>query len=102
MKANVETLYADIRGKCLECCGGSRKLVDECLIKSCRLWKHRRGLIGEQTGMLPAQNLKGQMDMWGGSVNDREPERDYPDDPGADRMLDLHGARIRAGAAGMA
>lgn len=64
--SSAETLYADIRGKCLECCGGSRKLVDECMIKSCRLWKHRRGLAGEQTGMLPVQSLKGQLDMWGG------------------------------------
>lgn len=62
---SAETLLADIRGKCLECCGGSRNLVDECQIRSCRLWKHRRGLAGVQTGMLPVESLKGQMDMWG-------------------------------------
>ena len=62
---SAESLLADIRGKCLECCGGSRNLVDECAIKTCRLWRHRRGLAGEQTGMLPTETLKGQMDMWG-------------------------------------
>ena len=62
---SAESLLADIRGKCLECCGGSRNLVDECTIKECRLWKHRRGLAGEQTGMLPVETIKGQLDMWG-------------------------------------
>lgn len=65
-KPSAEVLLAAIRGKCLECCGGSRNLVDECTIKTCRLWKYRRGLAGEQTGMLPVETLKGQMDMWGG------------------------------------
>lgn len=61
---SAESLLADIRGKCLECCGGSRNLVDECRIKTCRLWKHRRGLAGVQTGMLPIEHIKGQIDMW--------------------------------------
>ena len=88
--ASAETLYADIRGKCLECCGGSRKLVDECMIKDCRLWKHRRGLAGVQTGMLPVESLKGQIDMWGGAANDHQRGRNSSDDPGADPVLDLH------------
>lgn len=62
---SAEELLCDIRAKCRECCGGSAKLVDDCAIRSCRLWKYRCGLVGEQTGMLPTETLKGQMDIWG-------------------------------------
>ena len=65
----AETLLADIRAKCLECCCGSRKLVDECMIKDCRLWRHRRGMAGVQTGMLPDDKLEGQMNIFEMAVN---------------------------------
>lgn len=65
MKApSAETLLADIRGKCLDCCGGSRKLVDECTIRECRLWKHRKGLAGVQAGMFQEKELEGQLDIF--------------------------------------
>lgn len=60
----IEALYADIRGKCLDCCCGSRTLVDACTDRTCRLWKHRKGLAGVQTAMMPEPQLEGQMDMF--------------------------------------
>ena len=53
-----------IRLKCLDCCCGSRKLVDECRDKECRLWKHRRGLAGQQEAMFAPDDLPGQMDIY--------------------------------------
>ena len=32
-----------IRKKCLDCCGGSRKLIRECEIHDCPLWPYRLG-----------------------------------------------------------
>ena len=62
---SAESLLADIRGKCLDCCGGSRKLVDECRSTDCRLWKHRKGLAGQQMAMLPqVEQIEGQIDMF--------------------------------------
>lgn len=66
---SAESLLCDIRAKCLDCCAGSRKLVDECRDTSCRLWRHRKGLAGQQIAMLPgAQQLEGQIDMFGKAV----------------------------------
>ena len=64
---SAESLLSDIRGKCLECCGGSRKLVDECYVRSCRLWKYRCMRVGIQTAMFGQEQLEGQMDMFEGS-----------------------------------
>lgn len=62
---SAEALLADIRGKCLDCCGGSRKLVDECRSRECRLWKHRKGLAGVQMGVFGQdEQLEGQMDIF--------------------------------------
>lgn len=61
---SAESLLADIRGKCLDCCCGSRKLVDECRDRSCRLWKHRKGLCGVQERMFPDEQLDGQLNMF--------------------------------------
>jgi len=61
---SAESLLADIRGKCLDCCCGSRKMVDECTSRECRLWKHRKGLAGEQAGMFAEPELDGQMDIF--------------------------------------
>lgn len=61
---SAETLLADIRAKCLECCGGSRKLVDECRTTSCRLHRHRKGNAGVQTAMFAEEQLEGQIDMF--------------------------------------
>lgn len=60
---SAESLLADIRAKCLDCCGGSRKLVDECRSPECRLWKHRKGLAGQQQAM-GLDQLEGQIDMF--------------------------------------
>lgn len=65
MKApSAEELLCDIRAKCRECCGGSIKLVEECTIRECRLWKHRRTQVGIQTAMFDERQLDGQMDMF--------------------------------------
>jgi len=37
------TPIKSIRKYCLWCCGGSRKLVRECPVKDCPLWKYRFG-----------------------------------------------------------
>lgn len=60
---SAENLLADIRAKCVDCCGGSRKLVDECRDQSCRLWRHRKGLAGIQQAM-GLDQLEGQIDMF--------------------------------------
>lgn len=64
---SAEALLADIRAKCRECCGGSVKLVEECTIKTCRLWKHRRTRISIQTAMFDDTQLDGQLDMFNNS-----------------------------------
>lgn len=61
---SAESLLADIRGKCLDCCGGSRKAVNECTSRECRLWKHRKGLCGVQEGMAIDDQLDGQINMF--------------------------------------
>lgn len=62
---SAESLMADIRAKCLDCCAGSRKAVDACTDKSCRLHPHRHGLMKIQTGMFAADDqLPGQIDMF--------------------------------------
>lgn len=61
---SAETMLADIRAKCRECCGGSIHLVEECTIRSCRLWKYRCMKIGIQTAMFSQQQLDGQLDMF--------------------------------------
>ena len=65
MKApSAESLLADIRGKCLDCCCGSRKLVDECRSRECRLWKRRKGLQGVQMEAQLPDTIEGQMDIF--------------------------------------
>ena len=65
MKApSAESLLSDIRGKCLDCCCGSRKLVDECRVRECRLWKHRKGLQGVQVAAQLPDTIEGQMDIF--------------------------------------
>lgn len=62
---SAESLLADIRAKCLDCCCGSRLLVDQCRDKGCRLWRHRKGLAGQQQAMiLECEQLEGQIDMF--------------------------------------
>lgn len=38
----AKTLMDAIRGKCIDCCCGNRKLVDSCKDKGCRLWPYRK------------------------------------------------------------
>jgi len=61
---STDALLADIRAKCLDCMCGSRKLVDTCTSRECRLWRHRKGLAGEQEGMFAQPELEGQMDIF--------------------------------------
>ena len=61
---SAETLLADIRAKCRDCCGGSAKLVEECAIRSCRLHKYRCMKMGIQTAMFTTEQLEGQLDMF--------------------------------------
>lgn len=37
----AEEYAAAIRAHCLECSGGSRKLVEACNVTGCRLWDYR-------------------------------------------------------------
>ena len=39
----VRAYEAAIRAKCLDCMGGSRKLVKECRLRECSLWPYREG-----------------------------------------------------------
>ena len=39
----VRAYEAAIRAKCLDCMGGSRKLVKECRTRACSLWPYREG-----------------------------------------------------------
>lgn len=41
-KPTPQELIAAIHAKCLECSGGSRKLVHNCDIEYCALWPYRR------------------------------------------------------------
>lgn len=34
-------ILADIRAHCLDCMGGSRKMVRQCTSAKCHLWKYR-------------------------------------------------------------
>ena len=52
-------ILADIRAYCLDCMGGSRKAVQHCTSRECRLWRHR----AENTGEKPKRN-KGQVTMF--------------------------------------
>ena len=61
---SAETMLADIRAKCRECCGGSVSLVEECTIRTCRLHKYRRMTMGVQTAMFATDQLDGQLDMF--------------------------------------
>ena len=38
-----EILRKAIRAHCLECSGGSRWDVHNCLVKECKLWPYRKG-----------------------------------------------------------
>ena len=38
-----DAAVAGIRRKCLDCCGGSAKLVDECNVYTCPLYEWRDG-----------------------------------------------------------
>ena len=41
MKPTADELLVAIRAHCLECSGGSKKEVDGCLVKTCKLRKYR-------------------------------------------------------------
>jgi len=42
-KITSDILLAVIRAHCLECSGGSRWDVHNCLVKDCKLWPYRKG-----------------------------------------------------------
>ena len=58
--AEMEAMRADIRAKCLDCCAGSRRLVEECRDQACRLWRHRSPALHRQT----EKPIDGQIGMF--------------------------------------
>lgn len=60
MKLTANEALAVIRKKCMECCGGSRNMVNRCNSKSCPLYPYRslKAMGMEWTKNLP---LKGQI-----------------------------------------
>lgn len=40
-KPTPEQLLAVIHRHCLDCCGGSKKVVHDCSITGCKLWPYR-------------------------------------------------------------
>ena len=44
-----QSALADIRAKCLDCCGGSRRMVERYKDKTCALWKWTHQGKGEVT-----------------------------------------------------
>ena len=54
-----------IREHCLICSGGSRKEVEHCLVKNCRLWPYRCASAERATAAegREATAAEGQMDM---------------------------------------
>lgn len=61
---SAETLLADIRAKCLDCCCGSRKLVQACTDTECRLHRHRCKEAQEQPEIFAGAELAGQIDIF--------------------------------------
>lgn len=59
-----EELLADIRAKCLDCCCGSRKLVQACTDTECRLHRHRCKEAQEQPEIFAGADLAGQIDIF--------------------------------------
>lgn len=57
-----EELLIVIRSKCLECSGGSRKMVESCELRECALYPYRSkqamGMAGEKV------QVKGQIDLF--------------------------------------
>jgi len=43
VKVSKSLLWKAIRAKCIDCCGGSHKMVTECDIKTCPLSSYRFG-----------------------------------------------------------
>ena len=62
--ATAEELYADIRAKCLDCCCGSRKLVQACTNTECRLHRHRCAQARAAPDMIGEAALAGQIDIF--------------------------------------
>lgn len=65
MKCKTPTpdeLMTAIRIKCLDCSGGSRKMVESCELKACPLYPYRSkqamGMAGEKV------QVKGQIDLF--------------------------------------
>ena len=55
---NPEAMAAAIRAKCLDCSGGSRKLVHNCDIEYCPLWPFRRSEAKEHN------QIRGQIGLF--------------------------------------
>ena len=64
-KPTPQELIAAIHAKCLDCSGGSRKLVHNCDIEYCPLWPFRRsetkesGKIRGQIGLFDIEKRAG-------------------------------------------
>lgn len=64
-KPTPQELIAAIHAKCLECSGGSRKLVHNCNIEYCALWSYRQsepkesGQVRGQIGLFDITEKEG-------------------------------------------
>ena len=66
---DAEELLADIRRKCLDCCCGSRNMVEGCQTPDCHLYKWRNAQAVMQTAMFGnEEQLPGQVDMFGSEM----------------------------------
>ena len=57
--ATKEDLLRAIHTNCMECVGGSRKLVKGCGIKACPLWPYRTSERART-----CEEIEGQMSVW--------------------------------------
>lgn len=66
-KLTPTILLAAIRANCLECCGGSRREVRNCVINYCQLWPYRMGIQREKN-QENINEIAGQMSLFDGNT----------------------------------
>lgn len=60
---DVSELLTAIRAHCLECSGGSRKLVEQCALKKCDLYGYRSAAAMEAGKKKEPDRMTGQLNM---------------------------------------
>ena len=53
--ASKEELFRAIHENCMDCCGGSRKLVKNCKVGRCPLWPYRTSERARSEGEIEGQ-----------------------------------------------